>query len=40
MANMKYGISENMFCLAFAAWLTEKSMGLGVSGVELRSAFY
>lgn len=29
---------ENIFCFAFAAWLTEESMGSGVL-VKLRAAF-
>lgn len=40
MANAECGISKNIFCLASAAWLGEKSMGLGALGVKLSSASY
>lgn len=40
MANTKYGISKNVVCLTFAAWLGGKSAGLGVLGAKLSSAFY
>lgn len=40
MANTEFEVSENVFCLAFAAWLSDKSMGLVVSGVGLSSVLY